>query len=519
VDGAVVYCRVSTKDQVQNLSLSTQRVQCERYCRERGWDVLRVFVEEGESAKTTDRTQFLKLLTYCGENRKRVQYVVVYALSRFARNHADHSAVRAVLHEYGISLRSVTEQIDDSAAGQLMENILASFSQFDNDARSERTVAGMKAAIQKGRWVHVPPVGYMKPPNGARDPSLIPDPDRAPLVRLAFELVASGRFSPADVRRQVTAAGLRSRRNKTLPPQTFHALLRNPLYAGRIKSRWGIEAPGDFEAIVPEALFEATQAVLEGRRPSVPERQMIHPDFPLRVFVRCARCDKPLTGSWSKGRASSYAYYRCRTSGCATGSTAKESLEEAFERLLVALQPRKEYLALFRAIVLDVWQDRQADAARLRASLEENLSKLKDKKTRLDESFIFRGEIARDTYVALDAKVREEILVAQIELSEATIEELDVEAVLGFAEHLMGNAAALWKALPANRKRVLQDSIFPEGVTFDGEAFGTAVTCGAFTYLRLLETQEDGVASPTGLEPLAALAVALRYPPSICLTR
>jgi DNA invertase Pin-like site-specific DNA recombinase len=49
---AVVYCRVSTKDQVQNLSLPTQEKACIEYCHRHGYDVDRVFIEQGESAKT-----------------------------------------------------------------------------------------------------------------------------------------------------------------------------------------------------------------------------------------------------------------------------------------------------------------------------------------------------------------------------------------------------------------------------------------------------------------------------------
>jgi hypothetical protein len=41
-------------------------------------------------------------------------------------------------------------------------------------------------------------------------------------------------------------------------------------------------------------------------------RQRNHPDFPLRGFVRCEACGRPLTGSWSKGRNGHYAYYHCQ---------------------------------------------------------------------------------------------------------------------------------------------------------------------------------------------------------------
>jgi hypothetical protein len=55
--GAVIYVRVSTKEQTENLSLPTQLRACEEYCRRQGYEVLERLHEEGESAKTTDRSQ------------------------------------------------------------------------------------------------------------------------------------------------------------------------------------------------------------------------------------------------------------------------------------------------------------------------------------------------------------------------------------------------------------------------------------------------------------------------------
>ena len=63
----------------------------------------------------------------------------------------DHFALRSLLQSLGISLRSATEPIDDTSTGKLMEGVLAAFAQFDNDCRSDRTRAGMKAALELGR--------------------------------------------------------------------------------------------------------------------------------------------------------------------------------------------------------------------------------------------------------------------------------------------------------------------------------------------------------------------------------
>src|SRR5207244_7936821 len=163
---------------------------------------------EGQSAKTAHRTELLKLLQSCRNNKGTVQFVVVFNLTRFAREKYDHFALRAHLKSLGISLRSATEPIDDTSTGKLMEGVLAAFAQFDNDVRSERTRGGMKAALELGRWTFLAPLGYLNAPR-AMGKSLVPDPERAPLVRRAFQDFATGQFTKDEVRKRVIALGLR----------------------------------------------------------------------------------------------------------------------------------------------------------------------------------------------------------------------------------------------------------------------------------------------------------------------
>src|SRR6266568_4027783 len=121
--GAVIYVRVSTKEQTENLSLPSQLKACEEYCERQGFHVLARFREEGENAKTADRTELQKLLQFCRKNKSTVQFVVVFDVTRFAREKYDHFALRAHLKSLGISLRSATEPIDDTSTGKLMEGV------------------------------------------------------------------------------------------------------------------------------------------------------------------------------------------------------------------------------------------------------------------------------------------------------------------------------------------------------------------------------------------------------------
>src|SRR5580698_6796598 len=145
---AVIYCRVSSQEQVTNFSLTNQKKACLEYCQREGYSVAEIFIEEGESAKTYQRTQFQRMISYCQKNKGKIDTVVVNHLDRFARNTKDHMTVRAILHTVGVNLRSVSQNIDETSNGRFMETIFAGVAQWDNDVRAEKTVTGMKAALQ-----------------------------------------------------------------------------------------------------------------------------------------------------------------------------------------------------------------------------------------------------------------------------------------------------------------------------------------------------------------------------------
>jgi hypothetical protein len=150
--------------------------------------------------------------------------------------------------------------------------------------------------------------GYLNAPKWSTS-SLVHDPERGPLVKQAFEDLASGQFTAQEVIRRATDAGLRTRRDRPLSAQTFGNMLRNRIYIGHIESpEIAVSVRGDFEPLIDEAPFYRAQAVLDGRVPVATPRQRNHSEFPLRGFVRCEACGGPLTGSPSNGRNGRYAY-------------------------------------------------------------------------------------------------------------------------------------------------------------------------------------------------------------------
>ena len=174
--------------------------------------------------------------------------------------------------------------------------------------------------------------------------------------------------------------------------------MRNPIYIGKIESPdYGVSTRGNFEPLVDEATFYRAQAVLDGRVVVAGPRQRNHPDFPLRGFVRCETCGRPLTGSWSKGRNGHYAYYHCQRQ-CRAVNVSKAALEGAFVDELALLQPTPGYMRLVKDRILYVWEQRRAEAKDRTAEQERRVKAIQQKLDRLDEAFLYSESIDLTSY-------------------------------------------------------------------------------------------------------------------------
>ena len=140
-----------------------------------------------------------------------------------------------------------------------------------------------------------------------------------------------------------------------------------------------------------------------------------------------------------------------------------------------------------------------------RRDVERRVSALRGQLERVDSALVIERTIDGASYTNLRDRLREELALAELSLSDARTEQFDIEAVLAFAEHVMANTANLWMAASAADRRSLQAILFPEGLAWGGRGFGTVVPCRAFSYLRELSTDSSNLASPEGLTPFTVV--------------
>lgn len=507
---AVAYVRVSTEEQTHGTSLDSQTDACKSYAKSNGISLPKenVFREEGVSAKLIDRPQLAALLDYCAKNKGKVTHCIIWKVDRLARKSEYHHIIKAQLAKLGVKLVSVTEPIGDDPIGNLMDSMLAAFAQFDNDIRTARTMGGMKKRLEQGGWPHAAPYGYRRSRMPSGIVSIEPD-ENAPKVKRLLEEFASGAYTVEHARVLAFDLGIRTRDNRARGWQATKDTLSNPIYAGLVTSDYidnqlikGLHTP-----LISEATYYRNQSILNGTVRNF--SRQAESEWPLRGKFLRHTCGKEMTGSAPRGRSGPSPRYSCpqckaKVLGIPV-SKGRDIVHAEFIELLDSVRPAEHIQKLFKHIILREWNDQLKDSHKASRTLEGEINILEDKKSRVLDLFI-DGKLTEKQKDAKTAEVDIELTKIRVQVAELNDDIHDKEAVIDAAMLFMSQPGKFWNLAPIEVKKRIQDTIFPEGVTYDcATGFGTAKL--AKSYLLIKEIAQKGdlnpnLVAPTGIEPV-----------------
>lgn len=452
---AVIYLRVSTKEQAEEgYSIPAQAEACRRFLADRGWELADEYVDRGESARTADRPQLQAMLARLAEDPS-IDCLVVHKLDRLARNLEDHAAVRAALRKAGVQLHSVTESLEDSASGKLVEGILASIAEFYSANLGQEIRKGMDQKAAQGGWPVRAPFGYhnvRKDGPGRRGESVLEPDQQGPLVAWAFERYATGSLSLDALTEALAEKGLRNRLGNPPGKSAIHRMLRNPVYAGVV--RWkGVEHEGIHPPLVTLELFDRVQSVLDAHS-SGGERSWKH-DHYLKGILVCAECGSRLYYVVAKGR---FGYFRCvgRNTGrtrCPQGRyVAAAELEREVEALYEGVRiPAALRRGLERVLRVEV-AERERHRAEATEFLGRRLRQLANEREKLLRAY-YADAIDVATLKREQARINAEVAEAESQLATDGEKLAQAKQIIGLALDLAKDSAASYrKAKPEVRK-------------------------------------------------------------------
>ena len=456
----VIYTRVSTKEQADNnMSLPTQRKACEQYATKHEYTTMGYFGGTYESAQTDERKEFNNMLSFVKKSREKISYIIVYSVDRFSRSGANAIYIADQLKKEGINIVSVTQPTDSStASGRLQQNIQFIFSEYDNQQRREKCMAGVKEALLRGEWCHKPPVGYDSiRENGKRK---IVINQKGKLLRKAFLWKAEQNLSNESIKIKLAHLGLK------VSHQFISHFFRNPFYCGLIthNSLEGKLIEGNHEKLISMEVFLRVNNLLS-INPQGYKHNEENDDLPLKRFYRCDYCGSNLRGYIVQKKQINY--YKCNNKGCGNNKNAEE-LREKFEVILdyFNIGKNEEIKELLMQKMVFEYQKQTKGREEEITNHEKQLEELENKLNRLEERYILE-EITAEMY----KKYKEKFIKEKAEIEAVLLKsgkgvsnlEKCVEVILSASE----NISNFWDSADYTSKQRVQFTLFPEGIRYN----------------------------------------------------
>lgn len=297
----VIYCRVSTEEQVNGYSIEAQEDQCRSWAAQNGYRVVRVYIEPGRSARTDQRPQFQRMIALVKMGL--ADAVLIHKSDRIARNLLDLLHYRNQLERAGKKILSVLEPFfnDDSPESRMVVGIIGSINEFysANLSREVRKGQGQKAKSGKFPGGKLP-LGYARD----EEKNIIIDQERAAFVISAFHEFATGDYTLKTWAKRANDF----RDGIALHPQSWLKIFRNIFYLGRFV--WGGEEfQGDHSPLLDNHIFQQVQSILDERDTGGSKNRNF---WLFAGLVWSTQYQTKMTGSLNRGR---YAYYRAKGSG------------------------------------------------------------------------------------------------------------------------------------------------------------------------------------------------------------
>ncbi len=480
---AVIYLRVSSVGQVnkgtdpEGYSIPGQREACKLHAERLGASVVGEYVEPGKSGTSTRRPALQRMLVDLAELKP--TYVIVYDLSRVARDDFDALWLLREIEGAGCKLESTLERVDDTPAGKLLYTVMAGVNAFRSRGDAEKVRMGMRSKHLKGETVRAAPIGYLnvrRYDNGREIRTIEVDPERAPFVRTAFDLYATGQHSIAQLTEILDSMGLRTKPTRKRPAHPLgksvvEKMLHQDYYIGVVTWK-GEKVDGTHPPIVDLQLFERVQEVLRAKY--LTGTRVVKHEHYLKGSLYCGVCGGRMLYVQAKGNGGTYEYFRCfgrfnAGKDCYAPHTRCIEVETAVadEYLRRQLDVVSKMSGVKEAIE-GYATSKAAVAEREVAKAEKRLNDLKLEQQKLIQ-LSYRDLVSDDVLAAEQTRIRKE----QTEIARwKTVAEKDSEEILSALEEalrLLEEAPAAYERATPDVRRLLNVAIWKRLVVLDGE--------------------------------------------------
>lgn len=506
----IIYCRVSTPGQIRNgHGIETQEILCRQWAARNELDVVETFRDCGISGKDMENRPALnemlaKLLKF-----KEPHVLLFYDIERLSREAGDFNIIRKAVEKVGHMLATVEGILEQTPAGKFMATVKAAEGQLWREENALKNKAKMIERARQGYWVFQPPFGYEFKKDGHNKVLVAKEPE-ASIVREAMQGFADARFvNIADVQRFVNKrraeCGL-----KPVKLTPIKDMLTEEKYTGVFAyPRWDIPVQKwHIEPLIAPALFERIQDRL--RKVNRLKKNLYNKDdpaFPLKGYVLCPHCGRPLTGSHSTGRGGvRYPYYQCQNPKCTNRRQMyiqPTVVHKDFETLLKNIVPSNNNIAFGRALAAEIYKEHVDRHYADRDAKVQRISKIDTEIVELFDSFRkATGDTVRQMCEQRINELQREKERLGAEIKDFKDEIMPFDRAFGLVSEFAGNPLAVWRVGDLSKKRLVLNLCFSGKLAYDKtEKFRTPEIAPIFKAFRGSNDNKSNLVPVVGLEP------------------
>jgi len=306
---AVIYTRVSTEEQAREdrFSLAVQKKDCQKFAESQGYKVIKIFSDPGFSGSSSKRPGLLEMMDFIKKGN--VKALFIQHTDRLARNILLHYQIINELKNNQVDLYTLSQgKLEDTPEAKMSNGVLAVMNAYHNDITSFKTKKAMKEKAKCGWFPGEAPVGYLNI-KGKNDKNIIiPDPEKAPLIKEGFQMYVTGNYGAASINDILHEKGLNGKRGGKMTISKFYYILSNPFYYGQF--HWDKKIyKGKHQPLISKEIYDMVQKIRNSRaaRRSYERKHL----FLLNGFAFC-KCGRRLTAEWHiKPSQKTYSYYHC----------------------------------------------------------------------------------------------------------------------------------------------------------------------------------------------------------------
>lgn len=401
-----LYIRVSTIEQAKHgYSLDSQKDNLIEYCKQKGYQVYKIYADEGKTARTklNNRTELLKLI----EDAKNGNFnrIVFWRLDRWFRNIKDYYKVQEILDKYNVDWECTSEEYNTTTSnGRLHLNIKLSIAQNESDQTSDRIKFNFENMVKNGRAItgnQAVPLGYMVTGN-EKDKHVVKNPDTEQIaIDMLDHIMKSGSI-------RQTLLYINEKYDLRICYDSMRHYLMNTKYYGYYR---GIDNYCD--AYITKEQFDEIQSLVHRNIKSNKRH-----DYIFSGLIKCPKCGCRLAGFTSiatKNNGVRYKYpcYRCNHSyNDNLCNYRKRIVENTLEQFLLS-----NIKSILSSEMIEIETINNKEQIQKKLDPE----KIKIKLNRLTDLYI-EGKILREKYDLEFEKLNRELVEATEEKTQEKVD-------------------------------------------------------------------------------------------------